>query len=149
MRAAFDVLVALHVACAVVGFGTVAVSGAYGAITAGSDSPEESRRYFSSPGRAEYLVLAVPVFGAAALWVRPGGHDFAEVWVEAAFGIWAVASVLLLGVVRPSERRVRSGLGRPDGETGTANAARSLAWAGAASDALFVVALFLMVTQPR
>lgn len=140
MRVAFDVLVALHVTCAVLGFGSVAVSGAYGVITPGS--PDEGRRYFSSPGRAELLVLAVPVFGAAALVVRPSGHDFAAVWVLAALAIWLAASVLLLAVVRPAERRLRS-------STGDRAAARALAWAGGGCDTLFAGAVFLMITQPR
>jgi len=140
VRAAFDVLVALHVTCAVVGFASVAVSGAYGVIAPGS--PEEGRRYFSSPGRAELLILAVPVFGVAALAVRPSGHDFAAAWVLAALGIWAAASALLLGVVRPAERRLRASVG-------DRAAARALARAGAACDVLFAAAVFLMITQPR
>jgi hypothetical protein len=141
VRTAFDVLVTLHVVSAVVGFGAVALSGAYG-IIAGRD-PEEGRRFFSAPARAEYLILAVPVFGAAALAERPGGHDFGAVWVVAGFVIWAAGSAVLLGLVRPAERRIRETVGQARGDE------LRLAWAAGACDALFVVAFFLMVTQPR
>ncbi|HET9076255.1 MAG TPA: hypothetical protein VFN68_04940 [Acidimicrobiales bacterium] len=139
MRAAYDVLVALHVACAVIGFGTVAVSGAYGALGRRGADSAEVRRFFAAPLRAEYLILAVPVFGAAAMSVRPGGREFGSLWVVAGFLIWGLASFLLLGVVRPAESEVRAG----------GPGAARIMWAAGACDALFVIALFLMVTQPR
>lgn len=139
MRAAYDALVALHVVCAVVGFGAVALSGAYGVLGRRPGSEEELKRYFSSPGRVEYLILAVPAFGIAALAVRPGGGDFGQPWVVAGFAIWVVASALLLRIVRPAEARIRSG---------SRDGASSLMWAAAGCDILFVVALLLMVTQP-
>lgn len=141
VRTAFDVLVTLHVVSAVIGFGAVAVSGAYGLIA--DREPEEGRRFFSSPARAEYLILVVPVFGVAALAERPGGHQFGAIWVVAGLVIWAAASTLLLAVIRPAERRIREVPGRSSGY------ARKLAWGAGVSDALFVVGFFLMVTQPR
>jgi hypothetical protein len=48
-------------------------------------------------------------------------------------------------VVRPAERRIRAA---GDDLAPVAADARRLMWAAAASDLLFVVALFLMVTQP-
>lgn len=138
VQAVYDTLVGLHVTCAVIGFGAVAISGAYGALGRRDATREEIQRYFASPGRAEYLILPVPLFGAAAMAVRPAGREFGQVWVLAGFGIWAVASALLLRVVRPAEERLRRG-----------QAAGSwLMWAAGACDALFVVALLLMVTQP-
>ncbi len=138
VRAAYDTLVALHVVCAVIGFGAVGVSGAYGALGRRGANREEVDRYFSSPGRAEYLILGVPLFGAAAMAVRPAGREFGQVWVLAGFAIWVVASALLLQVVRPAEQRIRQGGG----------AGSRLMWAAGACDALFVLALLLMVTQP-
>lgn len=151
----YDVLVALHVVCAVVGFGAVAVSGAYGAIgrrARDATGVEEVRRFFSSRLPVEHLLLVAPVFGVAAMAVRPGGRQFGALWAVAGLVIWVLAGALLLGVVRPSERAVRAAL--PAGAGGTEpgptlrTGATRLMWAAAASDALFVVALLLMVTQP-
>jgi hypothetical protein len=151
--AAYDVLVGLHVVTAVIGFGAVAVSGAYGAIARDAARPgareeavEEVRRYFSSASALEYLVLVAPVFGLAAMAVRPGGRQFGSVWALAGTAIWVVAGGLLTAAVRPAERRIRAG--GPD-LSSTGADARRLTWAAAACDVLFVVALFLMVTQPR
>jgi uncharacterized membrane protein len=109
----YDTLVALHVICAVVGFGAVALSGIYGGTASHPDragSAEEARRYFRSPGRAEWVVLAVPFFGAGALGVRPGGADFGDAWVVGAAALWLVAAAVLVGLVRPAERRIRAGV---------------------------------------
>lgn len=141
---------ALHVASAVVGFGAVAVSGAYGAVGRHPDRPgraEELRRFFETPLRAELLILAVPFIGAGALAVRPGGGDFAAAWVLTGLAIWLVAAAVLLGLVRPAENRLRQKL--EDAGPGAAHApARALMWSAAVSDFLFVAALLVMVTQP-
>lgn len=151
--AAYDVLVGLHVVFAVVGFGAVAISGAYGAIgrnpstlLAGPESSEEVRRYFAARSHLEYLVLAAPLFGVAALSVRPGGSDFGAIWAVAGLVIWVLAGGLLTALVKPAERRIRAA--GPDVVSASSDA-RLLMWAAAVSDLLFVVALLLMVTQPR
>ncbi len=151
--AAYDILVGLHVAAAVIGFGAVAISGAYGAIGRNTASPgaraeaaEEVRRYFATGYAMEYLVLIAPVFGVAAMAVRPGGSEFGQVWAIGGAVVWLLAGGLLTAVVRPAERRIReAGEDIPS----VAPDARRLMWAAAASDLLFVVALLLMVTQPR
>ena len=142
----YDLLVAVHVASAVVGFGAVALSGAYGARARRAHTPgagEEVDRYFRSKGRAEYLILAVPFLGVAALSVRPGGNDYADVWVVAALLIWLAAAAALLLVVRPAERRIREGT-----RDGAVMPGTRLMWSAALCDVLFVAALALMVTQP-
>jgi len=155
----YDALVGLHVLCAVVGFGAVAISGVYGASARrfpGPDPSEETRRYFQSPGRAEWLVLVVPFLGAAALGARHRGADFGSLWVILASTVWLVAAILLLGFVRPAERQIRAavsaggdGADGADGDgTSPAAAGRRLMRAAAGCDVLFMVALILMVYQP-
>jgi hypothetical protein len=143
----FDIFVGLHVACAVIGFGAVAISGSYGASARHLDRPgaaEETQRYFRSEGWAELLIILVPVFGLGALEVKPSAGGFGDVWVIAALAIWSVAVVLLLGVVRPAERRIRSGRSIDASMGGT-----RLMWAAIGCDVAFVAALVLMVAQPR
>ncbi len=177
--ALYDTLVALHVVSAVIGFGAVALSGLYGATAGHPDRPgatEEAGRYFRSPGRAEWLVVIVPVLGAGALGLRPSGADFGDIWVIAASIIWLAATALLLGVVRPAERRIRAAIGtragsagspvagqnpvaskgpaasptpaRPATVPGVAGAGRLLMWGAIGSDLLFVAALVFMIGQP-
>jgi hypothetical protein len=140
----FDVLVGLHVAAAVIGFGAVMISGVYGATAARPGQPnaaEEAARYFRSNNWAELLLLLVPFLGAAALGFRPDGADFGDLWVIAGWVLWVAAAGFLIGVVRPAEQVLRQ---RPN----DAGAGRRLKWGAAACDVSFVIALALMVSQP-
>ena len=143
--AIYDVLVGLHVTFAIIGFGSVALSGAYGAIARGGNLGE-LRRYLSGRTSASLGVIIAPVFGIAAMAVRPGGSEYGHLWAIAGMVVWIVAGTLLLGVVRPTEARLRSKTTRADE---LRLHATRLAWAGAASDLLFLGALLMMVTQPR
>ena len=152
--ALFDALVVAHVACAVVGFGAVAISGVYGGSTRHTERPgtiEEAGRYFRSRARAEWLVLAVPFLGLAALAARRGPSELDQAWVVAAAGVWLLAAATLLCVVRPAERQLRTLLAGSEhrgAPGGIKVAGRQLMLAAAASDVLFVVALALMVNRP-
>ena len=107
----YVVLVGLHIAAAVVGFGAVAMSGAYGVVARRLDRPgalEESRRYFARPTRADAALLAVALLGLAALGVDPHGGGLARLWVSLALILWLLATVLLIRVVRPAEETLRA-----------------------------------------
>ena len=143
----FWVLVGLHVTCAVVGFGSVAFSGVYGFVSAGGGSEDEVRRYFAAPSRLEWLVLAVPLLGAGALGVQPHGRGVVQLWSMLAVCVWLVAATLLLGVVRPAERSLRTTAA--EGSAPDPGVGRRLGWAGVGTDVAFTVAFFLMIIQPR
>jgi uncharacterized membrane protein len=149
----YDSLVAVHVVCAVVGFGSLAITGVYGFTSrnpAGPEAVDESRRYFRSPGHVEMLVLAVPVFGVTALIVEPGGRGVGQLWALLALVAWLVASSVLLAVVRPAEARLRAGLARPEPDASVlAESGERLGWATVVTDLSFFVALMLMIFQPH
>lgn len=153
----YDVLVGLHVVSAVVGFGAVAISGAYGAIgrrASRAGSPEDVSRFFASSNRGEYLLVVAPLFGLAAMGDRPGGAEYGQLWAVVGYVVWIAASALLLLVVRPAEARIRGRAAppQPAGDTGDGITARHeetlLMWAAGACDLLFVAALMVMVVQP-
>ncbi|MHB1930277.1 MAG: hypothetical protein ACYCUG_12805 [Acidimicrobiales bacterium] len=144
----FTALVALHVICALVGFGSVAFSGVYGFAAGRSPLGEETTRYFSRPSRAEWLLLAVPFLGLAALAAEPHGHGVAQLWAGLAAGVWLAAAGTLLGVVRPAERAIRDSQAAGDA-AGVGRTAARLGWAGVGTDIAFAVALGLMIWQPR
>jgi hypothetical protein len=154
-QTAYDVLVALHVAAAVVGFGSVAMSGVYGGSARRADreeAMEELRRYFGPPGRLELLIAVVPFLGAAALAVGPGTSHFGQAWVAVGIALWLVAAGLLFGVVRPAEATLRRTIKAAPPVDGPGHGLRSagvrLQWAAAASDLIFLVALVVMVIKP-
>lgn len=152
-RDLYDALVAAHVVCAVIGFGSLAISGVYGFTSrrpSGPDAVDEARRYFRAPGRIEGLVLAVPFLGAAALAVQPNGRGVGQLWAGLALVVWLVAASVLIGVVRPAEARLRVALNAPDPDPAAlAGAGQRLGWAGVVTDVAFLVGLMLMIFQPR
>lgn len=156
-QAVYDVFVALHAASALVGFGSVALSGIYGGNARHLEqapAAEELRRYFRSPTRFELALLAVPVFGAVAVAVGPGARGsassgFGQLWVDLGLSLWVVAAALLVGIVRPAEALLRRASRTGElTDPGLPAAGRRLGWAGAACDLIFVVALVIMVIKP-
>jgi hypothetical protein len=116
----YDILVGLHVAAAIVGFGAVALSGVYGGSATRphrDGALEELRRYFTVPTRAELLITVVPVLGVVALLVQPGPTRLGQLWVAVALVLWVIASVLLFVVVRPAEAVIRREV-RPTSDVG-------------------------------
>ncbi|MGI8492887.1 MAG: DUF2269 family protein [Acidimicrobiales bacterium] len=152
-QVAYAVLLAAHVASAVVGFGAVAVSGIYGHVAARTGTGDtrslgELRRYFRQPGRAEWLVVPVPFFGVGALAVS-NDSSAAHAWVFAALVIWAVAAALLVRVIRPAEAELHALLRAREPPPGTlSRAGNRINAAAAACDVCFFAALVLMVIRP-
>ncbi|HEX4864776.1 MAG TPA: hypothetical protein VFV02_11925 [Acidimicrobiales bacterium] len=138
---AYDALIALHVLCAVAGFGAVAISGVYGGLARNPSNAAETSRYFSSRSVGEWLILPVPFLGLAALLVDHHAEELSDAWVLGGSALWVAAAALLFLVVRPAEKRLRR-------NEETAASGRVLMVASIASDVLFVAALALMVTQP-
>ena len=155
---AHGALVVLHVVSAVVGFGAVAVTGAYAAAARASPDPLGEVpliRYFR-PGTnwAARTLLVIPVFGMALVF---SGHrsTVSEAWPWIGLGLWVVACGLASAVCWPAERAIQLWLaGRPDPNRGAVDLAgfrRACAraeWSAAAVSVCFVAAVVIMIAQP-
>ncbi len=159
--AVYSVLLLAHVACAVVGFGALVVTGLQarralrGPGAAGADGV---RRYFR-PGVnwAARALYGVPVFGFALLSSSKGAFAAGDGFVVAGLGLWALSTVVAEVVVWPGERRIqemvstRWGAG-PGATTGPdhrfENDCRRVAVAAVVLSAVFLTAVVLMVAQP-
>lgn len=135
--AAFDVVLLLHVACVVVGLGTVVVSGVQGArllvagrAGGGTGSPgggtgpagSTGTGPAGSPGIPSSLVTyfapgvnwvgrvlyAVPLLGFALLGMSGGVFRLGEAWVLWGLGLWVVAVLCAEGLLWPAERRIQA-----------------------------------------
>jgi hypothetical protein len=109
--AAYTLLLLAHVACAVIGFGSVVISAVFAAaVPAGPAGPraEGVRRYFTPgvnwAGRALY---GVPVFGFALLAASHGAFHGGDSFVVAGLVLWAIAAVVAEVAVWPAERRIQ------------------------------------------
>lgn len=149
---AYDVVEVLHVATAVVAFGSLGATGWYSALVRQRSAPRKDAavvRYFR-PGRnwAELALFFVPVFGGA-LVAMAGGSTADRAWPWIGLGIWFVAVGAATGVVFPSERSIQRLVdderSDPD-ELG--RAARRCEQGAAVTAVCFVAALAVMIAKP-
>ncbi len=106
----YSLVLLAHVAAAVVGFGSVGITGLM-AVRArrGPQSPdaETVRRFFRAPvnwpSRSIYLV---PALGVALLALSRGTFDVGDHFVIVGLTVWVVSVVVAETVVWPAERRV-------------------------------------------
>ena len=156
--AAYTLLLLGHVGCAVVGFGSVAISAVFAAaVPAGPTGPraEGVRRYFA-PGLnwAGRLLYGVPVLGFALLAASRGAFDDGDAFVVAGLVLWAAAAVVAEAVVWPAERRIQQVVSvrwertLSDAPHVVARDCRLVTGGAVVLLAVFVVATVLMVGKP-
>jgi uncharacterized membrane protein len=156
--AAFDVVLLLHVACAVVGIVTVATAAATArrlGRLAGRPAPlpEPLRRYFR-PGVnwAGRTIYGIPVFGFALLAMSRGAYSLSNGWVLGGLAIFGALTLVAEGVLWPTEQRLQravagAGADVPSTAPVAADAAR-MERAAVGALVLLLAATVLMVAQP-
>jgi uncharacterized membrane protein len=162
--AAFDVVLLLHVGCAVVGIVTVATAAATArrlgrVVRTAAPLPEPLRRYFR-PGVnwAGRTIYGIPVFGFALIAMSQGAYALGDGWVLGGLALFAAVALLGEGVLWPSERRLQDALaavGAPAAGPGDAAATELIAAEAARMERaavgallLLLAATVLMVAQP-
>ena len=154
--ALYSVLLVLHVAAAVVGFGALALTGAQAGRAARGPAQagaEGVRRYFRPgvnwAGRALY---AVPVLGFALVADSAGAFGAADRFVLAGLVLWLAAAAAAEMVVWPAEQRIQAIVTTRWSDEGARPAlvrdcARVRTWA-ALLDVVFLAAVVVMVAKP-
>jgi hypothetical protein len=119
--AAFDVVLLLHVACAVVGLVTTVTAAATASrlrrlILRGTPLSEALRRYFR-PGVnwAGRTIYGIPVFGFALLAMSQGAYALGDGWVLGGVAVFAAVALVAEGVLWPAERRLQAVVARVAG----------------------------------
>jgi len=158
--AAFDVVLLLHVACALAGLVTTVAAAATATrlrrlLRASAPLPEPLRRYFRPgvnwAGRSMY---GIPVFGFALLAMSQGAYALGDGWVLAGLVLFAAAVLLSEGLMWPAERRLQAavaaaGTGVPlPGMDSLERDATRMARAAGGGLVLLVAGLVVMVAQP-
>lgn len=110
--ALFDVVLLLHVACVVIGLGTLVASGVQGwrlwaAGRSATPLPESLTRYYG-PGAnwAGRVIYGIPAFGLTLLGLSRGVFGLQLPWVAAGAAIWVVGAGVAETVLWPAERRI-------------------------------------------
>jgi hypothetical protein len=160
--ALFDAVLLLHVATALVAFGSIAVSSTMarrGHSVLDPAAEEGLVRYFGSGPSGDWparMVFLVPLFGMALLGGQAGHHGYAgKVWPWIGLGLWVVAVGAITGRLWPAERDARAALAGAIDESGGLDAVAAFRSAcrrmeNAATIATFsaVVAIVVMIWQP-
>ncbi|MGO9197300.1 MAG: DUF2269 family protein [Acidimicrobiales bacterium] len=152
----YDILLILHIASALIGFGSIAVGGVAASAGRRSGDPaceERVVRFFREgtdwPGR---VIFVVPVIGLVML--LGGDHaDIGHAWPWLGLGLWFVASGLASGLGWPAERRAQRELAAiRSGDSGSSasftEACARMEQAAALVSVCFVLVVALMIWQP-
>jgi uncharacterized membrane protein len=159
--AAFDIVLLLHVGCAVVGLVTTVAAAATATRLrrlhrASAPLPEPLRRYFR-PGVnwAGRTIYGIPVFGLALLAMSRGAYALGDGWVLAGVALFAAVALLGEGVLWPAERRLQAAVAAEGPSTaplpGTGSVegdARLMVRSAGAALVLLIAGMVVMVAQP-
>ncbi len=162
----YKVTLALHIVCAVVGFGAVALNGIYaqqikGRLQSGRVTEalavHEANLTVSTIG--EYFIYAVFILGFAVLGLSDSVWKFSQTWVWLSVVLYVIAIGLSHTVMFPGAKRMRVLMqemaaapppaGGPPSQVAEMEAiGQRMGSVGAILDVILVVIIFLMVWKP-
>ncbi len=150
---AYQAVLIAHILAVVVGFGGLYANSVYavqarrrgGAEWAAISEASE----FATTRVSAIAIYLVPILGIALLGMSDKQYKFSQAWVSASFGLYIVILAILLGVVRPSYRKLNALLRSPSPDGGAIAAVekRMAAFTGV-NHLLVVVVIYLMVVKP-
>ncbi len=155
--AIYQIVLLLHIAASIVGFGGVIAHSAYNAKafsgTAG-DAGVLLRTTQLVTGLAHYAIYGVFALGIALVAVSDGGISFGEAWISASFVVWFLLVGVAHGMVKPTVRSLSEKAASMDPEVKmtedpeVVGLAKRLALGEGLTQLLLVIALVLMIWQP-
>ena len=106
----YNVVLVLHILCAIVGFGAVVLNGVYGNEVKKRPGPEgiaifDANEKVSKIG--ELFIVAVFVFGFVLVLLSDDAIEFQQTWVWLSMLLFVIAMALSLGVMSPVLKRMR------------------------------------------
>jgi len=161
---------ALHIVCAVLGFGAVALNGLYAQqikVRLQTGKVSEALAVHNANMKVsqigEYLIYAVFVLGFVVLaQAKVGGHsvfEFSQTWVWLSVVLYLVAIGLVHAIMLPGSKRLRTLMeemlagpppagGAPPQVAEMQTIGQRMGTVGAILDVILVVIIFLMVWKP-
>ena len=153
----YRIVLLLHIAASIVGFGGVIAHSAYNAKafagTAG-DARVLLRTTQMVTSLAHYAIYGVFVLGILLIALSDGGIGFGDPWISGSFLVWFLLVGVAHGLVRPAVRDLESAAEALDSDARmtedptVVGLAKKLALGEGLTQVLLVVALVLMIWQP-
>lgn len=152
---AFSVVLLLHIASAVVGFGAMVVTGVQAArVRRGPDTPGAGAvvRYFR-PGVnwVARVIYLVPVLGLSLIALSRGAFGLGDLFVDVGLAVWLTSVLLAELVLWPGERRIQQALAKgwpPRIDRDLDRVCQHVAWTAPILAVLFFGAAAVMVVKP-
>jgi uncharacterized membrane protein len=149
-NAAYDLVLLAHVLAALVGFGAVAVAGAYAMALRRSGAASESVRRYYRPGVnwVGRVLFLVPVFGVALMAMSQGDWSFSDGWINIGLALWAVVAVVAEMALWPEERRIQAAVADPSVGAGLRTRCLRVEATASMLSAVLIAATVVMVAKP-
>lgn len=155
--ALYRIILLLHIACAVVGFGGVIAHGAFNARAYASKAGEavvllKATRAITNI--AHFAIYGLLAFGIILVSVSDGGISMGDPWISASFVVWFLVVGAAHGLVKPTMVAMQDRAEAIDADTllsedsEIAPLAKKLAIGEGVTQFLMMLALFLMIWQP-
>jgi len=153
----YQIVLLLHIAAAIVGFGGVIAHSAYNA-KAFSGTAGDARVLLRTTqlvtGLAHYAIYGVFALGIILVAVSDGGISFGEPWISASFLMWFLLVGVAHGMVKPAVRSLLEKAEEIDAtvkmtdDPAVVGLAKRLALGEGLTQLLLVISLVLMIWQP-
>ena len=151
----YNLVLVLHIAAAIIGFGGTFVSSFYGLEAKRRPGPEGAIIAATTATVTEKVptmaVYSVPVLGILLILLSDDTWKFSQAWISLSFLLYIAIVVLTLVVYVPNQRHLvatRNRMGEGGPNSGLAAAERKAGTVGGILNLLWIAVLFLMVFKP-
>ena len=154
---AYKIVLLLHIAASIVGFGGVIAHGAYNAKAFAAKAGEAGvilRATQMVTNIAHYAIYGVFVLGLILVSLSDGGISMGAAWISASMVVWFALVGVAHGLVKPTVRGLLSeseGMNQEDkmsANPAVMALAKKLALGEGLTQLLLVIAIILMVWKP-
>lgn len=155
--AIYRIVLLLHTATAIVGFGGLIAHGAYNAKAFASKASEAAvllKNTRAVTDIAHYALYALFALGIVLISLSDGTFSMSEPWVSAAFVVWFLTIGAAHGLVKPTMAKMQDRAEEMNGDailkddSVIAGLAKKLAIGEAATQLLLLIGLVLMFWKP-
>lgn len=153
----YQIVLLLHIAAAIVGFGGIIAHSAYNAKAFGGNAGDARVLLGTTQtltNMAHYAIYGVFLLGIALVALSDGGISFGDPWISASFVVWFAMVGLAHGMVKPAVRSLKEKADGMDAgarmadDSEVISLAKKLALGDGLTQLLIVAAVALMIWQP-
>lgn len=153
----YQIVLLLHIAAAIVGFGGIIAHSTYNARAFGGNAGDARVLLNTTQtvtNLAHNAIYGVFLLGIALVALSDGGIGFGEAWISASFVVWFAMVGLAHGMVKPAVRSLKekaegmNGATKMSDDPEVISLAKKLALGDGLTQLLIVAAIALMIWQP-